>query len=420
MNNYLAVDLGASSYRMMIGNKNGYKELARYNDHLILSDDIKYWDITRIYNNIVDCLLYLNDESITIKSLSINSWGCDVAPIFSTYEFKENGKLKTQIYAQSYLNGPTTEQRNLLENKFSKEELYDLTAIKLQEFNSIYRLIDCESKVQFIAPYIAYLLTGENKATSSIISTSQLLSKTQDEYNISILQKLNIRKELLPAISSEFSYVAPIMHKQVSHINVVWGPGHDTSYAFYNYDNHTAIINVGSWIICGINVEEPKEFNTKLNYERGLSCKYKALNNLKGMNGFNILMKEHELNLTFEQITKQLFDIKTNEVVDINKLDLNAPLYLQLNHHNCWQKQMAIYLNSIAAETVNNIKILNEVANNQITNITIIGGGSKNKYFIHCLKQKLDNNIEINFGSEEATVVGNIKFQMEVASESNK
>lgn len=413
MNKFLAIDLGASSYRMILGDENGLNELFRYNDHLVTVDEVKYWDITTIYNHIIDCLKWLKTNSIRISSLAINSWGCDFAPILNTYKFDINGRLEDQIYGSCYLNGPSKRQEEKVNMLYSDEQLFNLTGIHKQSFNSIYRLPDIEGKVTFIASYLEMLLTGSYAVDCSIASTTQIFDREKNEYNKHILKALKINQKYLPKISTEKVRSAKIMHKNYNHIDVVSGTGHDTSYAFYRYDQETIIVNVGSWIICGMNSDEPREFSLDFNYERGLKSKYKVVSNTLGMNGFNLLLQEFRKGLSFEQVAKLLIEANCNEVCDLSNLDLSKSISQQLPTTE-WIKQVAIYLNSIATITAMSIENLNNVSNQKVKKLVLIGGGSKNEYFIKQLEQKLNDKYKISFGESEATVLGNIKFQMEV------
>lgn len=417
MNKHLAIDIGASSYRMIINSEDTFLECSRYNDHVKVIDGTKYWDIKAIYNNIINCLYELKDKNLRVTSISINSFGCDFAPIIDNYKFDDEGYLLTNVYASNYANGPTNEERTFIDNTFTNEQLFELTAINLQDFNSIYRLANLKNKVTFIASYLNMLLTGECYVDQTIASTSQLLDKDCDMYNTEILDKLNIEQHLLPQIKQAGTFVAPIKVEKFSNINVIFGAGHDTALAFSCYDDKTIILNVGSWIITGVNVNEPKYLDNRFNYERGLITKYKMVTNNLGMNGFNMLLSELMIGLSFDELAAELSRLNCERTIDINQIQISQKISDQLDSKLSKLEMIAVYLNSIAHETCNIINELNHICDDELQTIAIIGGGSENEYFMNKLTSLIGHNYQIISGEREATVVGNLKLQKQVIEE---
>lgn len=414
MSKYLAIDLGASSYRMVLSDGKDFEEIARYRDHLKEIDGKKYWDITCIYNNIINCLEFIDCNKIKVNSLSINSWGCDFAPIFHSYEFEGDGKLKDQIYGNSYLNGVSDEDKLNIDNKFSNKQLFDLTGLNKQDFNTIYRYKDIKQEITFIASYLGYLLTGKLVVDKSIASTTQLMDRLNDEYSNEVISRLGITREYLPEICNKKFETANIRIEKYKHYKVVFGASHDTSFAFYNYAPQTIIVNVGSWIICGLNVDNPKIFDDNFNYERGIKSKYKVVNNGLGMNGFNTLLSEFKVGKSFREISDILLSKDYSKTINSLELDISKPMAKQISNSSEWSYVIAIYLNSIALQTANYVNKLQEISDVELTEVALIGGGSKNTYFVKKLQSYLDGKYKITEGKEEATVAGNIRFQMEV------
>lgn len=420
MSNYLAIDLGASSYRMIVSDGTSLQEIARFDDHLVDIDGVKWWDITTVYNHIIDCLEQLENDQVEITSMSINSWGCDFAPILNLYHFKEDGRLTDQVYGNCYINGPTKNQEQRVNKAFSDEQLFALTAINKQPFNTIYRLPEINSRITFIASYLEMLLTGEVMVDPSIASTTQILDSKTNQYSKTILEKLGIDQQYLPPIRSERYRTANVIHSKYQHIRVVSGTGHDTSYAFYRYSPTTAIINIGSWVICGLNVDQPCVYSDDFNYERGLRAKYKVVNNTIGMNAFNYLLAEHQVDLDYDQVSEILLELNNYQNVDTSALDISRKISEQLPYSDSWSQQIAIYLNSLAHLIASTIEKLQVISDLELEQLVIIGGGSKNKYLIKRLTEEIAGKYKINYGESEATVLGNIQFQMEVDNGSIK
>ena len=78
---YFAVDLGATSGRTIIGclceGKLSLEELTRFDNNLIETGGHVYWDIFALYNEIIKGLKLVADRGLSIKSIGIDTWGCD-------------------------------------------------------------------------------------------------------------------------------------------------------------------------------------------------------------------------------------------------------------------------------------------------------------------------------------------------------
>lgn len=419
MSNHLAIDIGASSYRLIVSNGKEYKELARHNNHLVTKEGIKYWDITAIYNSIIKCLNSLKMQKFALDSLSINSFGCDFAALLDEYQFDDSGYLHTEILAECYLNGITNNDRLNIENKISSQELFNRTGINSQAFNTIYRASKLKGKVTFVASYLNYLLTNKLLIDPTIASTSQMYDLEYEVFNPVVLNKIGVNRDVFPSVEMPGKCVAPIVHKGYENIDVVFGAAHDTANAFYCYDEYTLVLNIGSWIICGLNVKSPKNYDANFNFERGLRSKYKVVSNIIGMNGFNQIIEECGLPRDYNSIAEMLEAMEVKKKIDIKELYISDNLSQQIDGEGSYHT-LAIYLNSIAYETARMLMKLQGVSDKEISKLAIIGGGSNNKYFINRLMYYLEGKYEIVKGNEEATVEGNIKLQLEAKYEHHK
>ena len=83
MKQYLAIDLGATSGRTMIGTlDNGrvsLEELTRFENPLIPMGGHLYWDLYGLYREIIHALKVVAQRHIPIVSIGIDTWGCDFA-----------------------------------------------------------------------------------------------------------------------------------------------------------------------------------------------------------------------------------------------------------------------------------------------------------------------------------------------------
>ena len=80
---YLAVDLGATSGRTVLASYDGHKiemrELTRFKNPIIPMGGHMFWDLPALYNEVLLGLKKAADEGIVLKSIGIDTWGCDFA-----------------------------------------------------------------------------------------------------------------------------------------------------------------------------------------------------------------------------------------------------------------------------------------------------------------------------------------------------
>lgn len=414
MTNNIAVDLGASSYRVIISKGNELIELTRYNDHLVNIDGKLVWDITKIHNVIIDTLDETIKSGTKVHSISINSWGCDFAPIFNNYELDDAGKLITQVYASSYLNEVSSEMYDDIFEKIDESRLFTLTGINLQSFNTILRYREINAPITFIASYLNYLLTDYLEADYTIASTSQFLAREEDTYCKEILSKLHVKDINLPPLKKAGTTIKKMKLKRFKNINVIFGAGHDSAYALYQGTGQELILNIGSWIILGLNIDNVSDFKKEYSYERGLFTKYKVVKNIVGMNGFNKLLDELQIERNYEQISTELFKVEDYCKIEIDKLDIQENLLDQINKEVTPYQIIASYLNALAKYTYDQMIEFANLKPGCMEKIIVVGGGMNNKFFISRLEQILNNQYKLEFKGSEATVVGNIKFQKEI------
>lgn len=135
MKYYLAIDIGASSGRHIVG----WKEqgliktvevyrfpncVDRKNGHLI-------WDVDNLFIHVTEGIDKAIDRYGHIESLAVDTWGVDYVLI------KDDTAL---LPCFSYRDLRTQDLVSRVHNKIPFEQLYERTGIQFQPFNTIYQL----------------------------------------------------------------------------------------------------------------------------------------------------------------------------------------------------------------------------------------------------------------------------------------
>ena len=434
MNNcYLAIDLGASSGRHIVGYKKGnrivLKEVYRFKTLMDDSPDGLVWDLKRIFSDITFGIKNAFKLYPNIVSLSIDTWGVD-------YVLMNNSKEIPPFYA--YRN-----TRNLVSNEIVNkivpfEELYRLTGIQSAPFNTIYQLyadkragrLNEATDYLMIPSYFTYKLTGKKTHEYTNESTSSLLNPKSGGYLYPLIDALELPRSLFGKMSYPGEYVGellPSIRKLVNgNCKVYLCASHDTASAFeaVDIDNKTVLISSGTWSLLGIKSDHPiiSEESMKANYTNEGGVGYiRFLKNIMGMWIANQL--KIETNLTQEFVDKNIDGVHYKVTFDVNDKTLLSPtsmkkaivkLLEKCPPQNNLELFSSVY-RSMAKSYKDAIDELETITGNKIEKIMIIGGGAKNKYLNKLVEEYTGKQVIAK--PIEATALGNIKMQMKASKE---
>ncbi|MDD5620769.1 MAG: rhamnulokinase, partial [Proteiniphilum sp.] len=78
---FLAIDLGASSGRAILGRidneKLSLRELRRFSNPIIEVNGRQYWDLLFLYEQVIASLKEIRLQQLSVKSIGIDTWGVD-------------------------------------------------------------------------------------------------------------------------------------------------------------------------------------------------------------------------------------------------------------------------------------------------------------------------------------------------------
>ena len=132
-NYYLAIDIGASSGRHILGHfENGnicIEEVHRFNNSMINSNGSFYWDIKKIFNEIIMGMKKCKSLGKIPKSVGIDTWGVDFVlldksdkPISDVFAYRDLRTTGMDIEVCKYI---------------SEQEIYSRTGIQKMIINTL-------------------------------------------------------------------------------------------------------------------------------------------------------------------------------------------------------------------------------------------------------------------------------------------
>ncbi|MBQ9037056.1 MAG: rhamnulokinase [Erysipelotrichaceae bacterium] len=422
MKYYLAIDIGASSGRHIVGwmdngelktqetyrFKNGVEE---QNGHLV-------WDIEHLVKE-VKAGIEVTRKEFELESLSIDTWGVD-------YVLMKHDQELLPVYA--YRDSRTERVMDEVHSIVPFEQLYEHTGCQFQPFNTIYQLYDdkkqgrLEGVTDFlmIPEYLMYKLTGVKKKEFTNATTTGMINHDSLQFDHEIVKKLGLPEQLFPELDQPGTEVG-----YYEGIKVVLCATHDTGSAVEGIpmEGNELYISSGTWSLLGVKTEKPITDlgSMKANYSNEGGVGYNRYQkNIMGMWIVNELQRELCPDENIGDIVKKSEESSYEEVLDANDDSLLAPKSMKeafdklldkkpenkYDYFRCAYKSLALSYKQAIEELENN-------TGKKYSELYIVGGGAKNA-FLNELTEKATGKKVIALPIE-ATSIGNLISQIKNA-----
>ncbi len=296
----LAIDLGASSGRGIVGSYDG-KTLSLRENHRFSNDPVMVngrfrWDILRIFHEIKQSIREVGLSGEQIVGMGIDTWGVDYGLI--------DGKGELLSNPMHYRDTRTAGIAKALEDKLSAKELYDITGIQTIDFNTVYQLaadlrdnpeqLGAARRMLFIPDLLNYFLTGVMANEYTVASTGALLNAATRAASPEIFEKLG-----LPALLGDLvepgnclGTLSGAVSEELGGVNfkVFNVASHDTASAVIAVPAQSddfVYISSGTWSLMGTELNAPliSEESRKWNFanEGGAMGTIRFLKNIMGL-----------------------------------------------------------------------------------------------------------------------------------------
>ncbi len=421
MNYFLAVDIGASSGRHIVGwLENGQlmtREVYRFPNGVQESGGHLVWDIQALEQSVRDGIDKALDEFGTIESLSIDTWGVD-------YVLLNGEKVIGPCYA--YRDSRTQDVIPLVHREVPFDTLYSHTGIQFQPFNTVYQLyadkaagrLDEATDFLMIPCYLMFRLCGVKAHEYTNATTGGLVNAQTKEYDEELIQRLGLPARLFPKLMQPGTPLGTYKG-----IRVMLCATHDTGSAVEGIpmEQNAPYISSGTWSLLGVKTDAPLTDgeSLKCNWSNEGGVGYNRYQkNIMGMWLVNRLREELCPGKPFGEIVAEAEEDPFNEVIDAEHASLMAPESMK-NAFDALLKHKpsapagyfrCAYLSLAACYQ----KALAELENNTHTHydcLYIVGGGAKNA-FLNDLTARATGKTVIALPIE-ATALGNLRIQAE-------
>ena len=432
---YLAVDLGASSGRVIVGTlENGklsLREMNRFWNGPTEIGGTLHWDFVHLFRRIKEGIALARKEyGDGLVSMGIDTWGVDFGLLDA------DGRLLGNPV--NYRDVRTAGMVEKVLEKVPKEEVFAQTGIQFMELNTLYQVmsLSLEDSVQyrtartmrFSPDLLSYWLTGNRVTERTIASTSQFYNPVTKDWTYDLLEKLGIRTDLFADLVDPGTVIGT-----ADGLPVVAVGSHDTASAFAAVPaaegEQSAFLSSGTWSLLGTELSEPviSEDVLAANFtnEVGVCDTIRFLKNLTGLwllQELRRVWNEEGYDYTWKGMDKLADDAEPlryffdpSDPVFATPGDMPGRIRdccerLGQGHPESHGAVIRATYENLALLYADTCETLEKLCGKTFDALRIVGGGSKN----FALDQFAANAVgrKVITGPVEATAIGNLITQM--------
>ena len=448
---YIAVDLGAESGRVMLGELSeagiALTEMHRFANIQVKLTHEKgerlHWDILRLWHDIKTGLAKVAAENHQVEGVGVDVWGVDFALL------DETGALVGNPVC--YRDPRTDGMVEAVFARLSKERIYSITGIQTMALNTLFQLAALSLKkspqlprakhILFLPDLFSYWLSGKMGTEYTIASTAQMLDAKARAWSPEVLSAIGIDPALFAPIqmpgqrtSIRGTLLANADEKLAAQgVKVIAVGSHDTASAVAAVPADESrgdwlYLSSGTWSLLGAEVAQPvltaKAGEYNVTNEGGIGGTIRLLKNIAGL----FLLQECRREWTRQW---QEYDYATLTKMaeaaapQIAILDMNDPAFgttgdmpnkIIAHCRRSGQKTPStpgefarVILESLAVSYAKVTRMLEEITGKKFKVLHIVGGGCQNNLLNQLAADA--TGMTVLAGPVEATALGNIMTQ---------
>jgi len=440
---YIAVDLGAESGRVMLGVASAEKlvleEIHRFDNVPIEKDSVLRWDFAMLFSEVKAGIgLAVKSAKQKVWGIGVDGWGAGMGLI------DEQGKLIENPY---HYRSSTIKMMEKAYELMPKREIYENTGLQFMPFNDIYRLLEMRlsnyeplakaKNVIFIADLFSYYLSGQVFGEYTLAGCTQLVNMKTGQWSKEIFDRLSLPIEKMPKIVKPGTVVGRLTEgvaKELGckRIPVIAVASHDTGSAVAAVparDNKNwAYLSSGTWSLLGVEVPEAiindMTFKYDFTNEGGVENTIRLLKNVMGLWLVQQCRRQWQrdgFELSYSELTKMAekaipfvayIDPDCNEFFAPGDMPAKINKYLADTGQSRIDdkgQMIRVILESLAFKYRLVIERIEQTIGNSIDCLHIVGGGIKNEML--CQFTANATGKKVITGPVEATASGNILMQ---------
>lgn len=438
MKYYLAVDIGASSGRHILGwLEDGVmklEEVYRFPNGMEKVDGHLCWDVPKLFEEIKNGMKRCAEIGKIPECMGIDTWAVDYVLL------DEDGNMLGKTYG--YRDNRTEGMDQVVYEKIPEAGLYRRTGIQKQIFNTIYQLMAVKQQepelmeqaetMLMIPDYFTYLLTGVKRSEYTNATTTQLVSPETKDWDYELISRLGFKASIFPEIAKPGTMAGSLtdeMRREIGYDLKVCQVGtHDTASAVVAVPALTEpflYISSGTWSLMGTELakancsEESQRAN--LTNEGGYDYRFRYLKNIMGLWMIQNVKKELKDAYSFAELCELAGQAEIDSIVDCDDSCFLAPDSMveavqdfcsrtgQQKPKTPGEIAKVIY-RSLAQCYQRAAKELEQLSGHLFGAVNIVGGGSNAAYLNQLTAEATGKPVYA--GPGEGTAIGNLAVQM--------
>lgn len=436
---YLAIDIGASSGRHILGcikdGKMQLEEVYRFDNGMHEKDDSLVWDMDHLFTEIVNGMKKCAEIGKIPVTMSIDTWGVDYVLL------DENDQMLGEAYG--YRDSRTKDMDTEVYKIIEEKKLYERTGIQKQMFNTICQLMADKMKqpenlqkaktLLMFPDYFQFLLTGKKVSEYTDATTGQLVDPVKNQWDKELIELLGYPTEMFLPLQMPGTEVGDLkedIQKEVGYnCKVVLCASHDTASAVMAMpvvEGSGLYISSGTWSLMGIETEKAicteESMLSNFTNEGGYEYRYRHLRNIMGLWMIQSVRREFGKKHSYAEICEMAEQCKDfPSRVNVNDDSFMAPKSMikaiqdycaktnQQIPETLGELATVIY-QSLAMCYGETVQAMEKSTGKVFSGIHVIGGGSNAAYLNQLTANATGKTVYA--GPGEATAIGNLMAQM--------
>ncbi len=428
---YLAVDIGASSGRHILGSlEDGVltlEEIYRFENGFHREGDTLVWDVEALVSHVKEGLRVCRRLGKLPRSVAIDTWGVDYVLLD-----REGQEI---LPAVSYRDGRTAAAEEAVSAFLPQESLYAVTGIQKQPFNTVYQLycdrqsgkLDRAAHLLMMPDYLSYKLTGQRRQEYTNATTTGLVNAEAKAWDTGLLEALGLPSSLFGPLSLPGGSVGPLLPAVREEVGfdceVVLCGSHDTASAVAAcpLDSGTVFLSSGTWSLIGVENTSPvlsqEALAANFTNEGGLEYRFRFLKNIMGMWLFQSIRRELGGDVTYDGMMEMAMASDFRETFDPADPSLLAPASMLTAIRACLGRPelpladlLSSVYHSLAASYQRTVEEMEAICGKALHTLVIVGGGSRDRYLNRLTAAYTGRRVVT--GLTEATATGNLLAQI--------
>jgi len=431
-----AIDLGASSGRVMVGDvgpgRLDLRAVARFANEPVVLQDGLHWDPLDLYRHALNGLWTAASQSPDgLESVAVDSWAVDYALL------RADRMVGVPFH---YRDERTTAGVERIHARVSPADLYARNGLQFLPFNTIYQLAADElgdaDRLLLVPDLIGYWLTGEMVTERTNASTTGLLDARTREWDDELIARVGLERSLFPDLVDPGDPIGKVS----AHVGErIGAPGlavtavgsHDTASAVLGVpiqSDDAAYISCGTWGLVGVELEAPilSEAAREANFtnEGGVDGTTRFLTNVMGTWLISETLRTWERDGTPVVLTEIL--AAAAEVTEgVTVFDVQDPRFMAPGDMPRrildWCREhgepmptgkpamLRSIVESIAQAFADAIDTAERLSDRPVRVVHVVGGGSQNRLLCQATADR--SGRPVLAGPVEATAIGNVLVQ---------